>query len=51
MPPPRPAPAKTPREGTQTAKVIGMLKQDGGATLDAIIAAMGWQKHAVRGFI
>lgn len=42
---------RAPRHGTQKAAVIEMLKREGGATLDEIIAATGWQKHTVRGFI
>ena len=33
------------------AEVIGMMKRAKGATLDEIVAATGWQKHAVRGFV
>lgn len=42
---------RKPREGTAKAKVIGMLQRKGGATLDAITEATGWQKHSIRGFI
>ncbi len=39
------------REGTAKAKVIDMLQQKGGTTLDEIMKATGWQAHTVRGFI
>jgi hypothetical protein len=39
------------REGTHRAQVIAMLQRKGGATLDEITKATGWQKHTVRGFI
>lgn len=39
------------REGTHKAQVIEMIKREGGATLDEIIAATGWQKHTIRAFI
>jgi len=45
------AAAGTPREGTHKAQVIAMLQRKGGATLEAIMEATGWQKHTVRGFI
>ncbi|MGR3493301.1 MAG: DUF3489 domain-containing protein [Shimia sp.] len=45
-----PAPkARTPRTGTKQAKLIEMLRADGGATIDEIVAATGWQPHTVRG--
>ncbi len=33
------------------AEVIAMMKRAKGATLAEIIAATGWQKHTVRGFV
>lgn len=45
-----PAPkARTPRTGTKQAKIIEMLRAEGGATIDEIVAATGWQPHTVRG--
>ena len=45
-----PAPkARTPRTGTKQAKLIEMLRADGGATIDEIVAATGWRPHTVRG--
>jgi hypothetical protein len=40
-----------PREGSKTARVVEMLKREGGASLEEIMRQMGWQKHTVRGFI
>jgi hypothetical protein len=37
------------REGTAKAKVIGMLQTKGGATLQQIMKATGWQAHTIRG--
>lgn len=45
----RPAPkAHTPRTGTKQAKLM-MLRAEGGATINEIVAATGWQPHTVRG--
>lgn len=41
--------ALTPRAGTKQAKLIEMLRADGGATIDEIVAETGWQPHTVRG--
>jgi hypothetical protein len=41
-----PAPkARTPRTGTKQAKLIEMLRAEGGATIEEIMAATGWQSH------
>lgn len=45
-----PAPkARTPRTGTKQAKLIEMLRAEGGATIDEIVAALEWRPHTVRG--
>jgi len=47
---PKAAPkARTPREGTKQATLIGMLRAPEGATIEEIMAATGWQSHTVRG--
>jgi Protein of unknown function (DUF3489) len=49
--PPKSAESAGPREGSKTAQVVAMLKTATGATLEAIMTTMGWQKHTVRGFM
>ena len=44
-------PAATPRGGTKTDKILGLLKQSGGVTLQELVKATGWQPHSVRGFL
>jgi hypothetical protein len=47
-----PAPkARTPRAGTKQAKLIEMLRAEGGATIDEMAAATGWAAHSIRGVL
>ena len=39
------------RAGTKQAMLIAMLQTPEGATMEAIIAATGWQAHTARGVI
>jgi hypothetical protein len=43
--------AKPQAAGTKSETVLALLRQTGGATLQALMAATGWQAHSVRGFI
>ena len=43
--------ARTQRAGTKQAKLIEMLRTEGGATIEEIMVATGWQSHTVRGAI
>jgi hypothetical protein len=45
---PKPKPP-TQRTGTKQARLIALLQAPEGATMEAIIAATGWQAHTVRG--
>ena len=47
------SPKKAPvaRQGSKTARVLGLLRRSGGATLKQLTTATGWQSHSVRGFL
>lgn len=45
-----PAPkTRKPRSGTKQARLIEMLRAEGGATIDEIANALDWRAHTVRG--
>ncbi|MBL4542038.1 MAG: DUF3489 domain-containing protein [Rhodobacteraceae bacterium] len=50
-------PAETPtapvqrRTGTKQAKLIAMLRAEGGVTIDEMAAATGWAAHSIRGVL
>ena len=39
------------RKGRKTAKILGLLKRSGGASIKELCKATGWQAHSVRGFL
>ena len=42
---------KPPRVGTKQGRLITMLKEQSGASIDEIVTATGWQVHTIRGTI
>jgi hypothetical protein len=46
----RPSPENTSSK-TKQSRAIAMLRSDGGASIAALVEAMGWQRHSVRGFL
>lgn len=47
--PDAPAPLRTPKG--KLGLLVGLLRQEEGATVEAMMAATGWQAHSVRGAI
>jgi len=52
----KPTPTKrarntAPRGGSKSEIILGLLKREGGASLQELMEATGWQKHSVRGFL
>lgn len=43
--------AKSPRDNSKTAKVIEMLRREGGTTLEEIMVEMNWLKHTTRALL
>jgi hypothetical protein len=46
-----PKKGRSVRNGSKTAKVLGLLQRAGGATAKELIKVTGWQPHSVRGFL
>ena len=42
------APIAWPREGSKLTAVVGLLRREGGATVDQLADAMGWLPHTTR---
>jgi hypothetical protein len=44
----QPTAPNTPRAGTKQAVLVTMLRAEGGATIEELVAATGWQAHTIR---
>ena len=40
---------RKPRAGSKLAALVGLLEREGGATIEQMVSATGWQGHSVRG--
>jgi hypothetical protein len=48
---PKPKASVEARRGTKKAKLLTLLKRPGGASLEQLLKATGWQAHSVRGYL
>jgi hypothetical protein len=48
---PRSSSQQIGRAESKQARIIAMLRAPGGATIEAMVHASGWQQHSVRGFL
>ena len=48
---PRTSSQQPGRVESKQARIIAMLRTPGGATIEAMVHATGWQQHSVRGFL
>ena len=48
---PRTSSQQPGRAESKQARIIAMLRTPGGATIEAMVHATGWQQHSVRGFL
>ena len=48
---PRTSSQQPGRVESKQARIIAMLRTPGGATIEAMVQATGWQQHSVRGFL
>ncbi len=48
---PRASSHQIARAESKQARIIAMLRTPGGATIEAMVHASGWQQHSVRGFL
>jgi len=39
------------KAASKSTAIVALLKREGGATLEEMMTATGWQKHSVRGFM
>lgn len=46
-----PPPQRPSRKGSKQGRLITLLQRPGGATIDDLVKATGWQRHTVRGAI
>jgi len=46
-----PKPKGKHKAGSKQDRLLALLRNPGGATLDVLVKATGWQRHSIRGFL